>query len=74
MKTRKSKLKTYKVIVAISHESFGGYDHNDGTEEHTVKASNSEVVGRKALKIAESDGGGYSYKVEEVQNVNDEDD
>ena len=74
MKKRKSRIKTYDVTIAISHESYGGYDHNDGTETHRVKAINRDVAAKKGLRKAEEDSGGYSLRVKEVQNINDEDD
>ena len=70
----KSRLKTYIVTIALSHESFGGYDHNDGEETFEVKAINCEVAGRKGLALARKDGGGYETKLKKVQNKHDEDD
>jgi hypothetical protein len=70
----KSRLKTYIVTVNCFHESFGGYDHNDGDEKFTVSALNRESAGKKALKAAYAQGGGYSYRLKEIQNEDNEDD
>lgn len=70
----KSRLKTYIVTIGLSHESFGGYDHNDGEEKIEVKALNVTSAGKKGLAISRKDCGGYSIRPKEVQNKNDKDD
>ena len=71
---KKSRMKDYIVTVAYSHESFGGYDHNDGEEDFEVKAMNDDVAKRKALDLARKDGGGYDARATYVRTKQDEED
>jgi hypothetical protein len=75
MAKKKSRLKTYIVTVSLSHESYNGYDHNDGNEKYEVQAINKEVAGRKGREMAEkSCSGVYLVKLKGVQNKTNEND
>jgi len=71
---KKSRMKDYIVTVAYSHESFGGYDHNDGEEDFEVKAMNDDVAKRKALALARKDCGGYEVRTIYTRTKQDEED
>lgn len=45
-------MKTYFVTIKFSHESFGGFDHNDGQKDYTVRARDRESAKKKALTLA----------------------
>lgn len=62
-------MKTFIVKIQRSHESFGGYDHIDGTEQYEVKASNDKTARNKALKQARKSGGGYEHRVIGIFNL-----
>lgn len=64
-------MKDYIVTIKYSHESFNGYDHNDGTKDFEVKAINRKVAGKKALKLAQKEGGGYCREISYVKNKHD---
>jgi hypothetical protein len=43
-------MKTYIITATLSHESFGGYTHNDGHHQIEVKASSKQSAKNKAYK------------------------
>lgn len=55
--------KRYVVVLEMSHESFGGYDHKDGTCTINVEARSPKEAGDKAVTKARQGGGGYAYEV-----------
>ncbi len=59
-------MKTFKVTIALSHESFGGYDHSDGNVIKTVKAKNQKSAESKAIKEV---GGGYEKRVISITEI-----
>lgn len=63
-------MKDYIVTVNFSHESYGGYDHNDGDEEFHVRARNEKSAKTKALIAAYDRGGGYHREVKSVRLEN----
>ena len=65
---KQSRLKIFTVTVNASHESFNGYDLNDGDTNYIVEALNMDSAGKKALKLANSQGGGYYHKVSGVKS------
>ena len=45
----------WRLTYALSHESYGGHDHNDGSVTVTVKAaSRTEAIKRGATKVKRS--------------------
>ena len=43
-------MKTYIVCANLTHESFGGYTHNDGSRQVEIKASSKKSAINKARK------------------------
>jgi hypothetical protein len=56
-------MKTYVVQIQFSHESFGGYEHNDGSEQFEVTARNEKSARTKALKQARQQRRGYESRI-----------
>ena len=56
-------MKKFIVTIELSHESFGGYDHKDGTETYEVDARNEASARKKAMKLSKNKGGGYSRQI-----------
>jgi hypothetical protein len=54
--------------------SYGGYDHNDGTETVEVQAINREVAGKKGLAEVKKTSCTYYLKLKSAKNKNDEHD
>ncbi len=54
--------KNFIVKVERSHESYNGYDHIDDISDYKVKARDEKSARKKALTVARSSGGGYSYR------------
>lgn len=52
-------MKTFKVTVAFSHESFGGYNHKDGTSDYFVQAKNSKSAKNKVKKYLSRNAPNY---------------
>lgn len=52
---RKSRLKTYIVTITHHHESYGGYDHYDGSSHIKVQAINATVAEKKAKVQADKE-------------------
>ena len=67
-------MKKYKVTITLSHESFGGYDHNDGEKEYFVEARNWSSARKKVFKIIDKEKGGYEHTLKEIENIEDEND
>lgn len=53
-------MKTYVVEVEWFRESFGGYDHRDGTETLKIQARNDDSAEKKARKQLNKDSEGWS--------------
>lgn len=56
-------MKEFLVTVNISHESFNGYDHNDGNVEYIVRAKNTSSAENKVKKHFKKEGGGYYRRI-----------
>lgn len=59
-------MKNFTVKINYSHESYNGYDHNDGDKEFTVSARNATSAEKKALKLAHEKGSPYEKRVVSV--------
>lgn len=59
----KTRLKKYKIVFDLTHESYNGCVHRDGQTTILVLAKNDKSAVSKALKEAKKDGGGYDYKL-----------
>ena len=62
-------MKNFIVEIEFSHESFGGYDHKDGTRQYEVKAKTADSARNKALKLARKGAGAYDTRVISVFRV-----
>lgn len=62
-------MKNYIVKINYSHESFNGYNHNDGDKDFKVSAKNYESAQTKALSLAKKEGGGYEKRVKSVREI-----
>lgn len=49
---KKSRLKTWEVNFSCHHESFNGYELNDGIQTYTVEALTYKSAVNKAKKMA----------------------
>lgn len=56
-------MKEYLVTVNLSHESFNGYEHNDGNVEYIVRAKNKSSAENKVEKFYKKEGGGYYKRI-----------
>ncbi len=54
------KSKLFVVEVQLWHESFGGYDHKDGTKTYQVFAINEESAKKKVLKESQKNRCGWT--------------
>jgi hypothetical protein len=62
-------MKKFHVRVALSHESFGGFDHKDGVDIFVVDAKDKKSAEKKALAESKKKSPLYHREIETVEEI-----